>query len=119
MPFAFLLILPMRGAVEEFLVGLKGLARTEVELFIAVLTEYQAGENAAPSTALPAMPLLPDFLHSLEHIHLDDRFMVARKYRPVFLGIIPGFLIPDGIGVGLEIDRAPRVFRHLQNMHDL
>ncbi len=65
------------------------------------------------------MPLLPDFLHPLEYVHLDDRFMVAREYRPIFLGIIPGFLIPDGIGVGLEIDRAPRVFRHLKNMYDL
>ena len=64
------------------------------------------------------MPLLPDFLHPLEYVHLNDRFMVAWEYSPVFFGIFPGFLIPDGIGVGLEIDRAPRVFRHLQNMHN-
>ena len=87
MPFAFLLILPMRGAVEEFLVGLKGLARTEVELFFAVFAIYQTGKDVTPSVARPAMPLLPDFLHTLEYVHLNDRFMMAWEYRPVFLGI--------------------------------
>ena len=103
MPFAFLLVLPMGGALEEFLVWLKGLAGAKVELFLAVLAEYQAGKDAALSAARSAMALLSDFLHPLKYVHLNDHFMVPGKDRPFFFGIVTGFLIPDRLGEGLEI----------------
>ena len=66
----------------------------------------------------PAMTLLSDFLNLVKHLWLDDRRMRVVEDSSVFFRILPLLLIPNGIRVGFEVDRAACVFLALQNTND-
>ena len=65
-----------------------------------------------------AMTLLPDFLNPVEHFRLNDRWVGVVEYGSVFFRILPLLLVPDGIGVGLEVDRAASVLLALKDTYD-
>ena len=54
-------------------------------------------------------------LYLLKNLFRDDRGMSVFKDHQVFFGALLPLLIPKGIGVGLEIDRAAEVFPAFQN----
>ena len=64
-----------------------------------------------------AVTLLPDFLNLVEHLRLDDRRVGVVEDSAVFCWILSLLLIPDGVGVGFEVDRAAGVFLALQSVN--
>ena len=56
-----------------------------------------------------AMPLLPDLLHLLKSVDVDDGRLGIVEDCLVLCGVLPGRLVPDGIRVGLEVDRTAGV----------
>ena len=65
-----------------------------------------------------AVTLLPDFLNLVKHLRLNDRRVGVVEDIAVFCWILSLLLIPNGIRVGFEVDRAACVFLALQNTND-
>ena len=61
------------------------------------------------------MTLLADLLHLFKYIIVDNARVGIGENRLLFNGIIPLFLIPDRIGVSLEVHRAACVLPAFQN----
>ena len=55
------------------------------------------------------MPLLPDLLHLLKSVDVDDGRLGIVEDCLVLCGVLPGRLVPDGICVGLKVDRTAGV----------
>ena len=72
----------------------------------AVSTVNHAGEQTALACFRSAVTLLPDLLHLVKDFLLDDRRMGIVENRLFVEGRFPLLLVPDGIGVGLEVDRT-------------
>ena len=77
-----------------------------------------AGKQAALARLRPAVPLLANFLHLVKDFLLDDRRMGVVENRLIFKGRFSLLLVPDRIGIGLEIDRTACVFPPFQNVND-
>ena len=73
MSVALVLIGTMGGADEEVLPLFKIAGGGVVELLLAVVAEYQAGEHIALSRRCLAVPLLPDLLHLIKDFQRDNR----------------------------------------------
>ena len=84
----------------------------------AISTVNHAGEQAAFSCFCPSVALLADFLHLVKDFLLNDSRMGVVEYRLLLNGRFPLLLVPDGVGVGLEINRTARVFPSFQNMNN-
>lgn len=109
MSAALVLIDTMGGADEEVLPLFKIAGGGVVELLLAVIAEHQAGKHIALSRRCSAVPLLPDLLHLIKDFQRDDRRVGVIENLAILYWIFPLLLIPDGVGVGLEIDRAAHV----------
>lgn len=79
---------------------------------------YHAGKQAALARLCPAVPLLANFLHLVKDLLLNDRRVGVVENRLFFNGRFSLLLVPDGIGVGLEIDGASRVLPPFQNVNN-
>ena len=64
------------------------------------------------------MPLLSDFLHLVKDFLFDNRRMGVVENLLFFFGILPLLFIPNGIGVGFEIDSSTDVFFAFKNIDD-
>ena len=64
------------------------------------------------------MTLLADLLHLFKHIIVDNALVGIGENRLLFNEIIPLLLIPDRIGVSLEVHRAACVLPAFQNRHN-
>ena len=84
----------------------------------AVSTVNHAGEQAALSGFCPSVALLADLLHLVKDFLLNDSRMGVVEYRLLLNGCFPLLLVPDGVGVGLEINRTAGVFPSFQNMNN-
>ena len=84
----------------------------------AVSTVDHPGKQAALACFRPAVTLLPDLLHLVKDLLLNDRRVGVVENRLFFNRRFPLLLVPDGVGVGLEIDGASRVFPPFQNVND-
>ena len=65
-----------------------------------------------------AVTLLSDLLNLVEYLRLDNRRMRVVEHSSVFLRILPLLLVPNGIGVGFEVDRAAGVLLTFQNVNN-
>ncbi len=65
---ALILVGSVGGADEEVLLLFKVAGGGVVELLLAVVAEYQAGEHIAFAGCCSAMPLLPDLLHLIKDL---------------------------------------------------
>ena len=92
--------------------------RAVVHFRHTVRAESEAGEHVGLSRFCSAMTLLPDFLNLVKHLRLNDRWVGVVEDSAVFCWILPLLLIPNGIRVGFEVDRAACVFLALQNTND-
>ena len=105
---AYKMILPLfkvvGGAVAHFCSTISAVDHTRKQTALARLC--------------PAVTLLANFLHLVKDLLLNDRRVGVVENRLFFNGRFSLLLIPDGIGVGLEIDGASRVFPPFQNVND-
>lgn len=106
------------GAYKMVLPLLKVVGGTVPHLRAAVGTIDHAGEQAALAGSRPAVALLADFLHLVKDFLLDDRRMGIVENRLFVEGRFPLLLVPDGIGVGLEVDRTACVLPPFQNVNN-
>ncbi len=63
-----------------------------------------------------AMPLLPDFLHLVKCFNVDDSRVCVVENCLILNRIFAGRFVPDGIGVGFEVDRTAGVLTSFQNI---
>ena len=118
MSAALVLVGTMGGADEEVLPLFKIAGGGVVELLLAVVAEHQTGEHIALSRCRSAVPLLPNLLHLIEDFQRYDCRVGVIENLTILHRILPLLLVPDGIGVGLEIDRAAcvlHVFEDISN----
>jgi len=116
MSAALVLVGTMGGADEEVLPLFKIAGGGVVELLLAVIAEHQTGEHIALSRRRSAVPLLPDLLYLIKDFQRDDRRVGVIENLAILHWIFPLLLIPDGVGVGLEIDRAARVLHVFEDI---
>lgn len=76
------------------------------------------GKQTAFARLCPAVTLLANFLHLVKDLLLNDRRVGIVENCLLFNGRFPLFLIPNRIGIGLEIDGASCVFPPFQNVND-
>ena len=76
------------------------------------------GKQTALARLCPAVTLLANFLHLVKDLLLNDRRVGIVENCLLFNGRFPLFLIPNRIGIGLEIDGASCVFPPFQNVND-
>ena len=84
----------------------------------AVSTVNHAGEQAALARFRSAVSLLANLLHLVKDFLLDDRRMGVVENRLFIKGRFPLLLVPNGIGVGLEVDRTACVLPPFQNVNN-
>ena len=116
MSAALVLIDTMGGADEEVLPLFKIAGGGVVELLLAVAAEHQAGEHIALARCRSAVPLLPNLLHLIKDFQRDDRRVGVIENLAIFHWIFPLLLVPNGVGVGLEIDRAACVLHVFEDV---
>ena len=116
MSAALVLVDTMGGADEEVLSLFKIAGGGVVELLLAVVAEHQTGEHIALSRRRSAVPLLPDLLHLIKDFQRDNCRVGVIENLAILHWIFPLLLIPDGVGVGLEIDRAARVLHVFEDI---
>ena len=75
----------------------------------AVGTVNHAGKQTALARFRPSVALLSYLLNLVKDFLLDDRRMGVVENRRIFKRCFPLLHVPDGIGVGLEIDRTAAV----------
>ena len=109
-PTALVFVCSMGGTDKEVLPFFKVACGRVVQLLLAVVAEHKTGEHIALARRRSAVALLPDFLHLIKHFKRDDRRMGVFKNFPVFLWVVSLLLVPNGVGVGLKIDRAAGIF---------
>ena len=105
---AYKMILPLfkvvGGAVAHFCSTISAVDHTRKQTALARLC--------------PAVTLLANFLHLVKDLLLNDRRVGIVENCLLFNGRFPLFLIPNRIGIGLEIDGASCVFPPFQNVND-
>ena len=116
MSAALILVGTMGRADEEVLPLFKIAGGRVVELLLAVVAEHQAGEHIALSRRCSAVPLLPNLLHLIKDFQRDNCRMGVIENLAILHWIFPLLLIPDGVGVGLEIDRAACVLHVFEDV---
>ena len=116
MSAALVLVGTMGGADEEVLPLFKIAGGGVVELLLAVVAEHQTGEHIALARCRSAVPLLPDLLHLIKDFQRDDCRVGVIENLAILHWIFPLLLIPDGVGVGLEIDRAACVLHVFEDV---
>ena len=109
-------VAPVVGAYKVVLPPLKIIRGAVTHFRPAVGAVDKAGEYTALAGFRPPVPLLAYLLHLVKDFCLDDgRVGVVEDGLPV-LRAVPLLLVPDRVGVGLEIDGAARVLPPLQNV---
>ena len=92
------------------------LRSTVPHLGLAVRTIDQPGKHMGFACLSPSIPLRSNFLDFLKHLRIDDRRLGVVEDCLLLDRIIPLFLIPDRIGVGLEVYGTAGILLTLQNV---
>jgi len=115
---ALVLALPVQRTVEEGSLNFAIIGGSVVQLLATISTEYQTVKHTGSTGLGFAVALLTDLLNLFKHIFCNNGFMGIIKDCLIFCFVYPFLLIPDGIGVGLEIDDTPGVLSAFQNFHN-
>ena len=115
---ALILVGSVRGADEKVLSLFKVVGGGVIELLSAISAEHQTRKRTALARCRSPMPLLSDFLHLVKDSLFDNRRMGVVENFLIFFGILPLLLIPNGVGVGFEIDSSTDVFFAFKNIDD-
>lgn len=116
MTAALVLVRAMGGTDKEVLPLLKVVGGGIVELLLAIITEHQTGEHIALTRCCSAVSLLSDFLHLIKDFQRNNRRMGVVENLAILHRIVPLLLVPNGIGVGFEIDRTACVLHIFENV---
>ena len=116
MSAALVLIRAMGRANKEVLPLLKVVGGRVVKLLFAIITEHQTGEHIALARCRSAVSLLSDFLHLIKYFQRNNRRMGVVENLAIFHRIVPLLLVPNGVGVGFEIDRTACVLHIFENV---
>ena len=114
---ALILVFPMKRTIKERSLTLAVVGGSVVQLLTAIGEVHQTGKGARASRLGFALSLLANDLHLLKDILFDNGFVSVLKDGSFFGRILPLLLVPDGVGVGLEVDRTACVLLALQNMN--
>ena len=106
------------GAYEMVLPLLKVVGGTIPHFRSAVGAIDHAGKQAALARFRSAVTLLTDLLHLVKDFLLDDCRVGVVENRLFLNGRFPLLLVPDRVGVGLEVDRTACVLPPFQNMNN-
>ena len=106
MCLAVCLVFVMHRTLEEVLPLFKIVGRAVIHLFPAVTAIDQTGEQTCLTRLASAVSLLSDLLYLVKHFHCDDRLVCTVEDCLIFKGRFTGLFVPDGIGVGFEVDRT-------------
>jgi len=106
------------GAYKMILPLFKVVRGTVAHFCSTISAIDHAGKQAALARLCPAVTLLANLLHLVKDLLLDDRRVGVVENHLFFNRRFPLLLVPDGIGVGLEIDCASRVFPPFQNVNN-
>ena len=106
------------GAYKVILPLLKVIVGAVPHFRSAVGTVNHAGEQAALARFRSAVTLLPDLLHLVKDFLFDDRRMGVVENRLFVERRFPLLLVPNGIGVGFEVDRTACVLSPFQNVNN-
>ena len=101
---ALVLVGSVGGADEKVLPLFKVIGGGVVEFLSAIGAEHQTRKRTALARCRSSVPLLSDFLHLVEDFLFDNCRMGVVENLLIFFGILPLLLIPNGIGIGFEID---------------
>ena len=115
-PTALIFVRTMGGTDKEVLPLFKVACGRVIQLLLAVIAEHKAGEHIALACCRSAVALLPDFLYLIKHFQRNNCRVGIFKNLPVFLWVVPLLLVPNGVGVGLEVDRAAGIFPVFENV---
>ena len=110
------LIRAMGRANKEVLPLLKVVGGRVVKLLFAIITEHQTGEHIALTRCCAAGSLLSDFLHLIKYIKTNNRRMGVVENLAIFHRIVPLLLVPNGVGIGFEVDRTACVLHIFENV---
>lgn len=94
----------MKRTIEERSLTLAVVGGSVVQLLTAIGTVHQTGKGACASRFGFALSLLANDLHFVKDILFDDGFVSVLEDFLLFDGVVPLLLVPNGIGVCLEID---------------
>ena len=114
---ALVLVLPMNRTIEEGSLTLAVIGGSIVQLLAAIGTIHQTGKGARNSRLGSALSLLADDLHLVENVLFNNGFVGVLEDCLFFNRIVPLFFVPDGIGVGLEVDRTACVLSAFKDMN--
>src|SRR5699024_1379707 len=103
------------GTDEKVLSLFKVFGGGIVELLLAIGTEYQSRKRTALACCRSPVSLLTNLLHLVKDFLLDNGRMGVVENHSIFFGIFPLLFVPNGIGVGLEIDRCANVLFSFKN----
>ena len=117
-PLALAPVLLVQGAIKEVLAEVPVIGRTILHLGTAVSTVDHTREYTALACPGHAVTLAANLLNLFKHIIVNNAFMCVREDSLILHRIQPLLLVPDGVGVGLEVDRAASVLPAFQNAHD-
>lgn len=118
MPAALVLVGSVRGADEKVLPLFKVVGGGVVELLSAISAEHQARKRTALARCRSPVSLLSDFLHLVKDFLFDNRRMSIVENLLIFFGILPLLLIPNGIGIGFEVDSSTNILFAFKNIDD-
>ena len=107
----------MKRTIEERSLSLAIVGSSVVQLLAAIGTVHQTGKGACASRLGFALALLADNLYLIENVLFTNGFVGVLEDGLLLNRIVPLLLIPDGIGVGLEVDRTACVLFAFQNMN--
>ena len=107
----------MNRTIEEGSLTLAVVGGSVVQLLTAIGAVHQTGKGACDPRLGFALSLLTDDLHFIENVLFNNGFVGVLKDRLFLQGSFPLLLVPDGIGVGLEVDRTACVLSAFQDMN--
>ena len=85
----------------------KILACAVIQLLPPVSSAGNAGEHIRLAYSRWAAFVLPQFLHPLPCVGVNNRFVGVLKYKPFFLWVVTGLFALEGLLIGLEVPYAP------------
>ena len=107
----------MKRTIEEGSLTLAVIGGSVVQLLNAIGTVHQTGKSACASRLGFALSLLANDLYFVENILFDNGFVGVLEDCLFFNRIVPLLFVPNGIGVGLEVDRTACVLSAFLDMN--
>ena len=118
MTSALVLVGSVRGADKKVLPLFKIVSGGIVELLSAIGADHRTRKRTALARSRSPMSLLSDFLYLVKDFLFNNRRMGVVENLLIFFGILSLLLIPNGVGVGFEVDSSTDILFTFKNIDD-